>query len=73
MKKYIRAYKLFLGELPCKQALFSLVIVAILCVMFCVEYILGGGSDFVMGLFHGIAAMIGSIAPLWSIPLLIAL
>ena len=73
MKKYIRAYKLFLGELPCKQALYSLVIVAILCVMFCVEYILGGGSDFVMGLFHGIAAMIGPIAALWGTSLLIAL
>ena len=37
MKKYLRAYKMFLGELPYKQALYSLVIVAILCVMFCVE------------------------------------
>lgn len=73
MKKYIRAYKLFLGELPYKQALYSLVIVAILCVMFCVEDILGSGSDFVMSLFHGIAAMIGPIAPLWGISLLIAL
>lgn len=73
MKKYIRAYKLFLGEFPCKQALYSLVIVAILGAMFCLEDILGSGSDFVMGLFHGIAAMIGPIAPLWDISLLIAL
>ena len=73
MKKYIRAYKLFLGELPCKQALYSLVVVAILCVMLCAEDILTGSSDFVMSLFRGIAAMIGPMAPLWGISLLITL